>query len=42
MTSDETSCGREKYSVVDSLYVATRGGAVVVDIADAIRGFERG
>ena len=34
--------GREKLSVEESLYLATRGGAAVVDMADDIGGFETG
>lgn len=34
--------GREKLSIEESLYLATRGGAAVVDMADDIGGFEQG
>ncbi|KAJ5949968.1 guanine deaminase [Penicillium verhagenii] len=34
--------GREKLSVEESLYLATRGGAAVVDMADDLGGFEEG
>ncbi|KAJ5594617.1 guanine deaminase [Penicillium hispanicum] len=34
--------GREKLSVAESLYLATRGGAAVVDMADDIGGFDIG
>ena len=34
--------GREKISVAESLYLATRGGAAVVDMADDIGGFDCG
>lgn len=34
--------GREKLSVEESLYLATRGGAQVVDMVDDIGGFEIG
>lgn len=34
--------GREKLSVAESLYLATRGGAAVLDMADDIGGFETG
>ncbi|KAJ5652740.1 guanine deaminase [Penicillium longicatenatum] len=37
---DET--GREKLSVEESLYLATRGGAAVIDMADDLGGFEVG
>ncbi|KAJ5691940.1 guanine deaminase [Penicillium macrosclerotiorum] len=33
---------REKLSVEESLYLATRGGAAVVDMADELGGFEEG
>lgn len=36
------SAGREKLSVAESLYLATRGGAAVVDMADDLGGFEEG
>ncbi|KAJ5798441.1 guanine deaminase [Penicillium pulvis] len=37
---DET--GREKLSVEESLYLATRGGAAVIDMADDLGGFDVG
>lgn len=37
---DET--GREKLSVEESLYLATRGGAAVIDMADDLGGFDKG
>lgn len=37
-----TGSGREKLSVEESLYLATRGGAAVVDMVDEIGGFEVG
>lgn len=42
MTGNSTSDGHEKLSVEDSLYLATRGGAAVVDMADDIGGFDMG
>ncbi|GAB1217324.1 hypothetical protein ATERTT37_006562 [Aspergillus terreus] len=42
MTGNKTSTGHEKLSVEDSLYLATRGGAAVVDMADDIGGFDKG
>ncbi|KAF7170336.1 hypothetical protein CNMCM5623_002780 [Aspergillus felis] len=42
MTGNSTSSGHEKLSVEDSLYLATRGGAAVVDMADDIGGFDKG
>lgn len=36
------SDGREKLSVSESLYLATRGGAAVVDMASDVGGFDRG
>ncbi|KAL5346019.1 hypothetical protein ACLOAV_009050 [Pseudogymnoascus australis] len=42
MTGNSTSDGHEKLSVEDSLYLATRGGAAVVDMADDIGGFDEG
>ncbi|KAJ5604812.1 hypothetical protein N7510_009966 [Penicillium lagena] len=39
---NETTNGDEKLSVEDSLYLATRGGAAVVDMADDIGGFDNG
>lgn len=38
----ETDAGREKLSVEESLYLATRGGAEVVDMEGGIGGFEEG
>ncbi|KAJ5151707.1 guanine deaminase [Penicillium capsulatum] len=38
----EACLGREKLSVEESLYLGTRGGAAVVDMADDIGGFEIG
>lgn len=40
--TDSAAIGREKLSVEESLYLATRGGAAVVDMADDIGGFETG
>ncbi|KAJ5166605.1 uncharacterized protein N7482_005386 [Penicillium canariense] len=42
MNGNATSDGTEKLSVEDSLYLATRGGAAVVDMADDIGGFDMG
>ncbi|KAJ5697688.1 hypothetical protein N7488_011372 [Penicillium malachiteum] len=42
MTGNTTFDGSEKLSVEDSLYLATRGGAAVVDMADDIGGFDHG
>lgn len=42
MTGNSTSDGSEKLSVEESLYLATRGGAAVVDMADDIGGFDKG
>jgi guanine deaminase len=42
MTGNSTSTGHEKLSVEESLYLATRGGAAVVDMADDIGGFDKG
>lgn len=42
MTGNSTSTGHEKLSVDESLYLATRGGAAVVDMADDIGGFDLG
>ncbi|KAJ5172450.1 hypothetical protein N7492_005043 [Penicillium capsulatum] len=42
MTGNKTSDGSEKLSVEDSLYLATRGGAAVVDMAEDIGGFDKG
>lgn len=42
MTGNATSTGNEKLSVDESLYLATRGGAAVVDMADDIGGFDVG
>ncbi|KAJ5488002.1 hypothetical protein N7530_002302 [Penicillium desertorum] len=36
------SDGREKLSVPESLYLATRGGAAVVDMANDLGGFDKG
>ncbi|CAG8021548.1 unnamed protein product [Penicillium olsonii] len=33
--------GREKLSVAESLYLATRGGAAVIDMAEEVGGFDR-
>lgn len=38
----ESDLGREKLSVPESLYLATRGGAAVVDMADDLGGFDLG
>ncbi|OJJ50610.1 hypothetical protein ASPZODRAFT_162566 [Penicilliopsis zonata CBS 506.65] len=38
----EKQTGREKLSVEEALYLATRGGAAVVDMAGEIGGFEEG
>ncbi|KFY23674.1 hypothetical protein V493_05706 [Pseudogymnoascus sp. VKM F-4281 (FW-2241)] len=42
MIGNSTADGHEKLSVEDSLYLATRGGAAVVDMADDIGGFDKG
>lgn len=42
MTGNTPSNGSEKLSVEESLYLATRGGAAVVDMADDIGGFDKG
>ncbi|KAJ6095314.1 guanine deaminase [Penicillium sp. IBT 16267x] len=42
MTGNAVLDGSEKLSVEDSLYLATRGGAAVVDMADDIGGFDMG
>lgn len=42
ITGNSTSDGKEKLSVEESLYLATRGGAAVVDMADDIGGFDKG
>jgi len=42
MTGNSTSTGHERLSVEESLYLATRGGAAVVDMADDIGGFDKG
>ncbi|OQD73724.1 hypothetical protein PENDEC_c014G06674 [Penicillium decumbens] len=42
MNGFEKTEGREKLSVAETLYLATRGGAAVVDMADEIGGFEEG
>ncbi|KAJ5633228.1 guanine deaminase [Penicillium lividum] len=39
---DADVTGREKLSVEESLYLATRGGAAVVDMADELGGFDEG
>lgn len=41
-TGNSTSTGHERLSVQESLYLATRGGAAVVDMADDIGGFDMG
>ncbi|KAJ5882390.1 uncharacterized protein N7529_001062 [Penicillium soppii] len=41
-TGNKTSDGSEKLSVDESLYLATRGGAAVVDMADDLGGFDKG
>lgn len=40
--SQNEGTGREKLSVEEGLYLATRGGAAVVDMADELGGFEEG
>ncbi|KAJ6153681.1 guanine deaminase [Penicillium chermesinum] len=40
--TQEKPVGYEKLSVDESLYLATRGGAAVVDMADELGGFEEG
>ncbi|KAJ5290708.1 Glycogen debranching enzyme [Penicillium atrosanguineum] len=42
MTGNTTSDGSEKLTVDDALYLATRGGAAVVDMPDDIGGFDQG
>ncbi|KFY78284.1 hypothetical protein V499_02510 [Pseudogymnoascus sp. VKM F-103] len=42
ISGNATADGSEKLSVVESLYLATRGGAAVVDMADDIGGFDEG
>ncbi len=42
ITGNATSDGEERLSVDESLYLATRGGAAVVDMADDIGGFDKG
>lgn len=42
MTGNVSTNGTEKLSVDESLYLATRGGAAVVDMADDIGGFDKG
>jgi guanine deaminase len=42
VTGNSTSTGHEKLSVEESLYLATRGGAAVVDMANDIGGFDKG
>ncbi|KAJ5701211.1 guanine deaminase [Penicillium malachiteum] len=39
---EDFEAGREKLSVEESLYLATRGGAAVIDMADELGGFEEG
>lgn len=39
---DKSGIGKEKLSVAESLYLATRGGAAVVNMEDDIGGFEIG
>lgn len=41
-SADPPADGREKLSVEESLFLATRGGAAVVDMADEIGGFDVG
>ncbi|KAB8229702.1 uncharacterized protein BDW43DRAFT_322057 [Aspergillus alliaceus] len=41
-TGNSTPAGHEKLSVDEGLYLATRGGAAVVDMADDIGGFDKG
>jgi guanine deaminase len=40
--ANKPTIGREKLSVEESLYLATRGGAAVVDMADDLGGFDEG
>lgn len=40
--ADQAPAGHEKLSVPETLYLATRGGAAVVDMADDIGGFDEG
>lgn len=42
MTGNVSTNGTEKLSVEESLYLATRGGAAVVDMAGDIGGFDKG
>ncbi|OQD79080.1 hypothetical protein PENANT_c063G00961 [Penicillium antarcticum] len=42
LMGNKTSDGSEKLLVDEALYLATRGGAAVVDMADDIGGFDRG
>jgi guanine deaminase len=42
VNGEEAGVGREKLSVAESLYLATRGGAAVVDMAGDVGGFEVG
>ncbi|KAJ5106991.1 hypothetical protein N7456_003666 [Penicillium angulare] len=42
MTGNKSTNGTEKLSVEDSLYLATRGGASVVDMPNDIGGFDQG
>ncbi|CAG8139896.1 unnamed protein product [Penicillium olsonii] len=41
-TGNKTSDGSEKLTVDEALYLATRGGAAVVDKADDLGGFDKG
>ncbi|CAG8022412.1 unnamed protein product [Penicillium salamii] len=41
-TGNKTSDGSEKLTVDEALYLATRGGAAVVDMADDLGGFDKG
>lgn len=41
-TGNKTSDGSEKLTVDESLYLATRGGAAVVDMAGDLGGFDKG
>ncbi|KAJ6115301.1 guanine deaminase [Penicillium sp. IBT 16267x] len=42
MSAEVDETGREKLSVEESLYLATRGGAAVIDMADDLGGFDEG
>ncbi|OBT86124.1 hypothetical protein VE02_05400 [Pseudogymnoascus sp. 03VT05] len=42
ISGNATADGSEKLSAVESFYLATRGGAAVVDMADDIGGFDEG